>query len=359
MTEVTADASVLPWLAGELDQTLAGLAQFSGALLVCGPPGIGKQGFARAIAQAALCESPIGSTARIGRHACRRCNACGWFAAGNHPDFRLVEPAAATAPTDGSADDPSPELAPNTGRAKKAAASRSIRLAQVHQLQEFVSILGHRGARRVVIIDPAEALLHEAANALLKTLEEPALGVLLLLVSSAPQRLLPTVRSRLRPIVLAPAPRDTALRWLMAERELDEPDAARLLDAEGGSPLHAANTAQAGAAAVHRVLIDLLPQLAQTGLAGPIDAIADIEPVMLVRVVQRWLNDLVCVKAGAQPRYFPAEARRMQTLAARTSLAALTSSFEAMSRQRALAEHPLNARLFAESTIAGLHRAFS
>ncbi|MCK9490365.1 MAG: hypothetical protein M0Q42_13420 [Xanthomonadales bacterium] len=112
-----------------------------------------------------------------------------WLAAGSHPDLLILQP---------------------------LEDSRYVRINQIRALSDWAVLTGHTGGHRVIVIDPAEAMNSAAQNALLKILEEPPPGVHLLLVSDAPARLLPTVRSRCQVYqVLAPA-RAVVEDWLRA-----------------------------------------------------------------------------------------------------------------------------------------------
>ena len=113
------------------------------------------------------------------------CLACNWFAQGNHPDFRLLQPEALA--EEGEADD---------GKESKKKPSQQITIEQIRGLDEFLNVGTHRGGLRVVLVHPTEAMNRNSANALLKTLEEPAPSTLFLMVSNEPNRLLPTIRSR-------------------------------------------------------------------------------------------------------------------------------------------------------------------
>jgi len=157
--------NVLPWHKTELERLIGGKGRLPHALLMHGRQGIGKLLFARALAQSLLCENPASSGL-----ACGRCAACGWFDSANHPDFRLIEPASLTEPTEDE-----------DGREKKA--SLQIIIEQIRELADFINISSHRGGPKVVLIHPAEALNPHAANALLKSLEEPPAGVHFLMVA--------------------------------------------------------------------------------------------------------------------------------------------------------------------------------
>src|SRR5436189_3833496 len=140
------------------------------SLILAGPAGIGKRLVALSAAQALNCQNPrewkTGDAA--GRDACGVCAACTRIVRGVHPDVLIVEPG-------------------DTG---------NIRIEQVRDIVARAAYRPFEGARRVVIIDDADALMPAAQNALLKTLEEPPSASIFLLVTSRPDSLLPTVLSR-------------------------------------------------------------------------------------------------------------------------------------------------------------------
>lgn len=173
------------------------------ALLLSSPQGTGLDLFARAMAAVLLCGQPHDG------EPCGQCHACRLYAAGTHPDYR--------------------ELIPEKRGAQ-------LRIAQVRELIDFAHVTAQQGGYRVVFLYPAEALNLSAANALLKTLEEPGEQTLLLLGSHTLATLPATIRSRCQLIELPmPAP-EQALTWLRAGGA-DESAATRALDAAFGAPL--------------------------------------------------------------------------------------------------------------------------
>jgi DNA polymerase-3 subunit delta' len=146
------------------------------AYLFVGPNQIGKATAARELAMALNCggEDP----------PCHRCRQCHLIDAGRHPDVELVG-------VGGLCEEPD-------HRDHRTDGSKDIRICQVRRLERLLSRAPFEGRCRVVIIDPADALNVEAANAFLKTLEEPPASVVLVLVTSREEALPPTVRSRCR-----------------------------------------------------------------------------------------------------------------------------------------------------------------
>jgi DNA polymerase-3 subunit delta' len=149
------------------------------ALLLAGPAGVGKRRAAMALARAINCVKPVAGE-EFERDACGACASCRRIERGVHPDVIVIVPG-------------------DTG---------SIKIDQIRDVIEGAGFRPFEGRRRVVIIDEADALVEAAQNALLKTLEEPPSASVFLLVSSMPDALLPTVRSRcprLRFSALSPA----------------------------------------------------------------------------------------------------------------------------------------------------------
>jgi DNA polymerase III subunit delta' len=215
-----------PWHRAALQRLLADRSRLPHALLVHGPAGIGKTEFARALAAGALCESP-----KMGL-ACEACASCHWLSQGNHPDYREIVPEAAM--------EEEGEVAEAEGGKPEKAKSLVIKIDQVRAIADFIALTTHRAGFRVLLAHPAEAMHPAAANSLLKTLEEPPPGTLIVLVSDRPARLLATIRSRCRLLALPLPPRAESLAWL-AEAGVPQPDVA--LASAGGAPLLARDLA--------------------------------------------------------------------------------------------------------------------
>lgn len=194
------------------------------AILLQGKAGIGKRRFADAFSARLLCEAPEAG------FACGHCKSCRLFIAGSHPDVLFVVPEAMRAEEDRGADE-------EEGRSRKRKPSREIRIDDIRRLIGFSARTAQFGGWRVIVLDPAQAMNANAGNALLKTLEEPGRGTLLLLLSDAPALLPATVRSRCQPLLLPSPTRREALDWL-AGRVGDGARAEELLNA-AGTPLRA------------------------------------------------------------------------------------------------------------------------
>lgn len=201
-----------PWAQHRLDAALAAwrAGRLGHAQLVCGPEGLGKRAMVEALAARLLCDAaPEGPT-------CGTCRGCGLRQAGTHPDLRIL----------------TFEEVPKSSPARLRT---ELVVDQVRALSASMHMTSQRGGSQVVVIDPADALNTAAANALLKTLEEPADNRFLILVSAAPHRLPATIRSRCQRIDIGLPPQTDALAWLLTQGHPNA-RANEALDAAQGHP---------------------------------------------------------------------------------------------------------------------------
>lgn len=185
---------------GHDSQAAAFLAALRGerlhhAWLLAGPKGVGKASFAKAAALRLLAEAagpePMGEGLAVDPdHRIARL-----FAARSHPDYRLVEREVWKK---------SDEILPLDERKGDEALARNIKVLQIRALDRVLSVAPSLSSRRAIIIDAADDMERGAANALLKSLEEPPTGTIFFLVSHMPGRLLPTIRSRCRLLRFSP-----------------------------------------------------------------------------------------------------------------------------------------------------------
>ena len=325
---VAADGSLpLPWLAAALAQ--AGTLARAHALLIHGPAGGGHLALGLLLAQTALCEDP---SAVARQQACGRCGSCHLVATRVHPDLLLVLPETLRVEL-GWVDDEDSKLA--KGEAKP---SREIKVDQVRHAIAWAQQTSGRGQGKVLLLHPADALNTTAANALLKTLEEPPGRLRLLLTSADPERLLATVRSRCQRLRLDLPSTEVALAWLQAQGVAD-PDP--LLQAAGGSPLEALAWAREG------VTAPLLAELPRRVAAGDASSLAGRPVPRVVDWLLRLSHDAQVLAAGGAPRFFAA-----QHLPVGADPAALRVWQEALQRTARHDEHPWHAGLLIESLVS-------
>ena len=319
------------WFKAELEHALGQGSQLAHALLIRGPRGIGKLDFGMALARGLLCEQPASGGA-----ACGHCSACAWLDSGSHPDFRILAPAT-EGETDADADEGT----------KKTKTSPWISIEQVRELHDFIHVSSHRGGRKVVLVSPAEALNVNAANALLKSLEEPPALTHFILISHRPQRLPRTIISRCRQLSLGQPDPATALAWLR-EQGVAEPEVA--LAQCSGAPLLALAASENKELSGRRDFLAHITDPAFDPLAAA-EALRDLPLERFIGWMQKWTHDIVSQRMLGSIRYNPDMARELAVVARSVEpLAALRLQRKLVREQRNI-HHPLNTRLYIESVL--------
>jgi DNA polymerase-3 subunit delta' len=321
------------------------------AILLAGPAGIGKLDFARELARFWLCEKPLADA------ACGVCPSCIFVALGHHPDLQAIRPEAVALlegadaeEGEGSGEDAVDGAQGDTEKRSSRAPSRDIRIGQIQALIESLSIGTHRSGRRIALIYPAESMNLFTANALLKILEEPPADNHVLLVSDAPERLLPTILSRCQKLVLPAPALGEARQWLQGEQV---EDAEGWLAEAGGAPLAALRAAHADSATLEarHILLDGLARGARCNVQTLADRLAKAERPVVVAWLQRWVWDCLAYRLGARIRYYPKHQVAIAALARQLDPVELARFARELSATRRAAEHPLNARLFFEDLL--------
>ena len=241
------------------------------ALLLTGMAGMGKQHFMQIMAQRLLCEN-----AHDKEYACDVCRSCHLFKLGHHPDFFCV-----------------------TVEEK----SKSIKVDQIRILTQTLANTPQLANKQIVAIFPAEAMNSAAANALLKTLEEPSGDVVLLLLSNEPGRLLPTIKSRCQRLNFSTTQENIAIIWL--QQQGMQQDAKILLTLADGAPLKALALAKQNVIHIRDALLKLFILMQQPAY----DALASVEAMLkndLNTLLQVWsglINDLIRMQLQVQAGY--------------------------------------------------------
>jgi len=262
--------TLYPWLEPYRLAVATTLAQgrLPHALLLTGLQGLGKGVLAEAIAAQLLCTS---ATQEEG--PCGRCNACAQLSAGSHPDYIRIQ-----LEEDASV----------------------IKVDQIRLLAEKLSFSSHQGGYKVALLNPAGSMNINAANSLLKTLEEPSDNTVLLLVCERPSQLPPTVRSRCQQLRVEAPGKDVALQWLAAQGITGS--ARTYLQMAHGAPLEALKQARADSIEARREhfdsLVDILEGRANAlAVAQSWSSEADLQGV---RWMREWLMDLVRIAMTGQ-----------------------------------------------------------
>jgi DNA polymerase-3 subunit delta' len=303
-------------------------------LLFKGTKGIGKLELAINFAQSLLCQHPDPSG-----FACGKCPSCHWFEQGSHPDYRLLQPEVLS--LDGEESD---EFKSVSGKKP----SKQVSVDQIRGLADFFGMSAHQGGRRVIVIHPAEAMNPNAANALLKNLEEPPPGLLFILVSHKPQQLLPTILSRCLSFALPAPDAASATRWL-AEQGVKNP--AEALAVSGFAPLQAVQLDEQLGSEERDKLLRAVRLPAALDVFALAEALQKTEQVLVVQWLQQWCYDLSSMKLAGKLRYHPGQEATIKKLVepvAPLNLARLQKHLQTAKRE---ARHTLNPKLFFESLL--------
>lgn len=255
-------ADVCPWQVDEFDRLtrLHQQGMLPHAILLSAGRCFGKRAFGKALGEYLLCARPKES------RACGNCPECLLVAAGTHPDLFILTPEE----------------------------SKVIRVDDVRELIGWAAMTAQKGGYRVALIHPAEAMNVNAANALLKCLEEPGTSTALILVTDRIHGLLPTIRSRCQHVAFSLPSTQQARQWL--GKDLDSTaDVDLLLDIHGGNPHLLLVSEEQAFQASRNVLANglmrlLSDEIAPTELAA---SLLDYDPMQIICHLQAWLLDVI------------------------------------------------------------------
>ncbi|MCW8831159.1 MAG: DNA polymerase III subunit delta' [Gammaproteobacteria bacterium] len=239
------------------------------AVLLYGEEGSGKVDFAQSLATALLCRQP-GQNGE----ACGHCDSCRLIAAQTHPDFSVLKP-----------------IPPEKTKSKKPVLN--IRIDEIRRLCSKLSSTSQYEGYRIAIIEKADKMLVQAANALLKTLEEPGDQTLIILVTSRPHRLPVTVRSRCQSLRFPQPGEKLALGWLQAQG-IKMPEVA--LKYAHGAPLRALNQHEESLEQRELLAKALLARLNGESSLAYAPKLANLPKDISMGWLMDWVNDLVRLK---------------------------------------------------------------
>lgn len=291
---------VLPWLAQPYDHLVRQWRdeRLGHAWLISGLEGSGKLHLARHFAQRLFCRQPQDD------EPCGQCKDCGYFTAGSHPDWRLLQPE-----------------------------KKLITIDQIRESMDFAFTRSQREGYKVMVLRPAEAMNVNAANALLKLLEEPPPMTLLLLLSHQAGQLLPTLRSRCQKLVVPLPEKAQAVAWLQAR---GCSDAEEVLLRASGAPLQALALAEAGRLAEHATVQSAVADVLR-GRSSAFAAAARCSKLPVPGILEYQMQDVaLLIRASQAAQALPASG--VQDL-----LPLLPDAGGSRRSQRAL--HVLHARL--------------
>jgi DNA polymerase III subunit delta' len=355
----------LKWLSEDLKYFLDSEKPLPHALLITGPSGVGKSAFSMRLAEGLLCETP--KTQRQNGMACGKCQACHWLSQGSHPDLRRVMPAAFDPNYDPSFVAPTASIDVDTGedgteKESEKKKSSEITVDQIRAMTRFLSVGGHRSGVRVVIIDPAMAMNNIAANAFLKTLEEPLGNTLIVLLATRASQISATLRSRcvVHPLTVPTEAESEAFLLENAgygesknSAALELGELKQSLQMAGGMPLRALALVRGQESAGYRLALDVVRALPETGWQQASEQMAQLSTPLWMGILQYWVADLARVVNGAAPVRFTSFASTLNNLARapRLNTAEMLTFIQWLDQNRRWASHPLNPRLFAEETL--------
>jgi len=324
----TSNTFLYPWLSKPFFELTKNKIPHS--LLLFAQKDIGELHFGLELANYLLCESTESKP-------CGHCEACHWVRAGNHPDLFIVVPQVLKHLLPFEVED---EQVGEDGEEKKQ--SKFIRIEQIRHIISRNELGSYRGGKRVVLIYPIEAMQAEAANCLLKTLEEPSNQLHFILMTNQLEKILPTIRSRCH---LFPIPRpsvDLAVRWLQSElsEEYSDQFLEEKLLLQAGSPLKVISS-------LHEKALDdsiITQQLSQCKLlhSGEIIELLGQYPLLeILNSILKWSFDMNLVLFGQKPRYFPQLEGRLKTACIDLNKRSFQQFLASLKDDIRLANHPL------------------
>lgn len=324
-------AAPYPWLTPLWSRLLSMRQRLPHAVLLAGPQGVGKVDLAHGWAKSLLCEAPGAEG-----EACDQCEGCHWFDAGTHPDFLHLT------------------LQEKENREGEVKLATEISVDQSREAVEFVQLSTYRAGRRLVLVEPAEALNTASANALLKVLEEPPINTVFVLISHQPRQLLPTILSRCHKLDVGLPTWEESKKWLTSQG-LDE----TALAWAGGAPLIALSDREEGQEDLRAEVLKAL------SLGSGLDAVGLAEswhrrvpPKLWHRMTYRWLLDLLASHLGGKVRFNPDFSTDLAKLGKHLRRPDLLDLAQEDMKSGRWVEHPLNRQQVLEAWLTGYRQVF-
>lgn len=346
--------SLHPWLVNSFNElTSHPLPQ---ALLIHGTANIGKLKFGLALAKYELCEN----SGKL-NYACGNCDACHWFAAGNHPDFVPVLPEDLESLLNFSKlDVENSKNQSNLTEDKKL--SKFIKIEQIRDALSSIEIGAHRGKSKIVLIYPVEGMQSAAANSLLKSLEEPPKNVKMILISHQIDRVIPTIKSRCRLVSIGPPSFEQGLEWLTMNLDGANISAEKIKSTyreNGGAVLKSLeqlqnNDMSFSSEVVLRCLMNPL-QLNQSNFSEVISKVAMKD---LIFILQKWVLDLTLLINELSPKFYPSQIIFLSKYSKDISIEKLLTYSSKLTIAQKYSEHPLNNKIQAEQLLVDYLKLF-
>jgi DNA polymerase III subunit delta' len=325
-------AHPFPWHAAALQSLMQGAGGHHAFLLV-GAPGAGTSELAMAFAAALLCRTPQAG------QACGACESCHWWQAGLHPDLRVLAP-------------------DEQGEEDEVQKRKEIKIDAVRALADWAYSSAHSGLK-VVVVNPANTLNPNAANALLKLLEEPPPAVRFVLTTNDRKRIPATVLSRCMSFSVPLPDVASASAWLKNEA-IPAAQIGPLLAQAGGLPLFAKTLADDALQSQRQKFLEALSAprelsalpwgdaIERVGKADKREALSNYLDWLIA-----WMHDVSAVQAQGSPRYNPDFGPSIEKVAKSLQTIACFRYYAILIRQKRFVQHPLNARLVLEDMLIG------
>jgi DNA polymerase-3 subunit delta' len=315
-------ANSLPWLKDSQQRLHTALesGHLPHSLLVLSVPGLGAEQLAQWITALVLCESP-------GTRPCDACPSCRLLRSDSHPDAHVV-------------------------RLEEDA--QQIKIDQIRELIDSLTTKSYRGGYKVGVIEGAEALNTNGANAFLKTLEEPSADTVLIMIARPNHRLPATIASRCLRLGLNPPPTQDAIAWLKANSPAENTWQAALALA-GGAPLLALQLDAEGLAAIDADMRQCITELAE----GSVDVTLLAErwvrsnPGIRITWLENWITQRVHASLGAATSHQTAEPVRLPAALLKPKIRALFELLDAARDVRRFASTGMNQQLALEALLVG------
>lgn len=296
------------------------------ALLLSGPGGVGKRAFAQRLTRLLLCDQP-------GEGACGRCRGCHLVTIGNHPDFQQIS-------LEGD--------------------SAQLKVNQIRALNYFMGLSRMSGRHKIALITNPEQMNRNAANSLLKTLEEPPAFSLILLVTAHRALLPATVTSRCQALTFSVPPHDVALAWL--GHEAPQGDVDTLLTLVHGAPLAALELSTGSWLETRQSACKDIVRMV-TATESPVIVAGRLRqhaPEPLLTWLLSWLTDIARLRLDSTFNRLnnPDIDRDLRALAKSIDLRALFTLYDKMLQHRRLQHASLNQQLMIEHILLAWAAAF-
>ena len=348
---------LLPWTQAAFDAFFITQDRQAHAYLLAGHSGLGKTVFAVQLAKTLLCQASD-------KKACGQCQSCRLFESGSHPDLHVLQSEKRTVDQADLVATYAPRyLEDESKRQKRKKPSAVITIDQVRDVVPDINTRPHLSNCRIIILNAAEDMNVNAANSLLKSLEEPPSDSFFLLISHDPGRLLPTLRSRCNRIDFRLPEKLQALAWLNSQLP-GIPNAAELLGSAAGIPLRALALADGRGNSVDGLVISVMQQLAYRQI-DPVTAASELikksELVDVLTAVQVLISRIIRMKFSPESAFLAKKVHDEALIEIGKSLnfKQLYAFLDKVSETKQLAEGPLDATLAIEDDLISWQSLFS